>query len=626
MARLPFWFFIGCILLLPFLCSNHAYAQSAPAARDAPRVAAAPVLHSGSGAIEISTAGFAHTGALTIPSASTAWTPVTLPDAWGKQGRDRSKVGWYRLQIKLEKVPTTAQTLYIPRVTNNVAAFVNGGLIGVSGRIEARELSWNTAQLFFVPQSQLKEGLNDILLCLHPDDMQRAGLSFVHFGDDATLRPRYDDRLFVQTTAPKFIAGLLALTALLSFALWASRRQETVFGFFALLCLVMIARLWHTFARDPESFGHALAAPALPWMIAMQTLFVLRFCNQRSPRFEQFTLGFASLAMLLLWSPFASALISPIFLVNTLLGVMMLAILSRALLKKPRLENLILLVAILTNYALAIHDLLNFQGKLEYDTLYYLPLGGPLLLFAVAVLLIRRFVHVLDEHENLNAQLATRVKDREQELTQSYERLRVLDQQRATAEERQRLMRDMHDGIGSHLMSTLALARTSTLTQKDMQETLADCIDELKITIDSLEPVESDLLVVLGNLRYRLEPRLKAAGIELEWAVTDLPPLAYLDPENTRSILRIVQEAFTNTLKHAKARRITLTTGTDFPNARLWVRVTDDGIGLSPGAAKGRGLQNMHSRATKLNGTVEIVPLKGGGTCLNLYLPLAKMG
>jgi signal transduction histidine kinase len=158
-----------------------------------------------------------------------------------------------------------------------------------------------------------------------------------------------------------------------------------------------------------------------------------------------------------------------------------------------------------------------------------------------------------------------------------------------------------------------------------MQEILADCIDELKITIDSLEPVESDLLVVLGNLRYRLEPRLNAAGISLEWAVNDLPPLAYLDPENTRSILRIVQEALTNTLKHANAHRITLSTSVDYANARVIVRLTDDGEGFKPGHAPGRGVENMKNRAAKLNGDVEVVALKGGGTCVNLYLPLAKI-
>src|SRR5258706_4971328 len=208
----------------------------------------------------------------------------------------------------------------------------------------------------------------------------------------------------------------------------------------------------------------------------------------------------------------------------------------------------------------------------------------------------------------------------------SFEQVRQIDQQRATAEERQRLMRDMHDGIGSHLMSTLALARMGTLSQQELSEILADCIDELKITIDSLEPVESDLLVVLGNLRYRLEPRLNAAGITLEWAVNDLPPLPYLDPENVRSVLRIVQEAFTNTLKHSHAKRITLSTGVDIAGNRVLLRLTDDGNGNCAAENKhaGRGIDNMKNRAAKLGGQIEVIPLRGGGTCVNLYLPLSR--
>ena len=575
--------------------------------------------------IELSEAQFASTGEPRKPGADTVWEAVALPDSWRKMSRDRSRLGWYRLHFDLASAPETPQAIYIPRITNNIALHVNDILLGVSGNLQTRELSWNLAQLFVVPPRMLKAGRNEILIRLHPDGMLRAGLSRIHIGDETQMRELFDSRIVLQSTAPKFIAALLALTAMLSAALWASRRQETVFGFFALLCAAMIARLWHTFTRDLDSWGWVFAAPSISWMMAIQTYFVLRFCGQASPRFERFVAVFAIAATALLMLSSSAGIVAAVFVANTLVSLVMLAILGRALTRVPKLENLTLLTAVVINFLLAMHDLLNYQERLDFDTLYLLPLGGPLLLFAVAILLIRWFVDVLQQHESLNAELASRVRERERELAHSYERLRALDQQRTTAEERQRLMRDMHDGIGSHLMSTLALARVSALSQHQLEETLADCIDELKLTIDSLEPVESDLLVVLGNLRYRLEPRLQAAGISLEWAVSDLPPLAYLDPENVRSVLRIVQEAFTNTLKHAHARRITLSTGVDYANARVFVRVTDDGVGLGTSKPAGRGLENMKIRAAKMHGEVEFLPLKGGGACVNLYLPLAKM-
>ncbi len=608
------------ILLAGFLTLTGFARSQAPTAAV---IVAAPSASNVS--IELVDAEFASTGELRTPGPGAVWEAVALPDSWRKMLRDRHRLGWYRVYFDLAVVPETPQAIYIPRITNNIALHVNGLLLGTSGNLENREMSWNLAQMFVVPSRMLKSGRNEILIRLHPDGMLRAGLSRLHIGDEIQMRELFDRRILYQSTAPKFIAALLALTALLSIALWASRRQETVFGFFALLCMAMIARLWHTFTRDSDSWGWVFAAPSIAWMMAIQTYFVLRFCGQASPRFERFIAIFALAATALLMLSSKAIIVVAVFVTNTLVALVMLAILARALTRVPKLENLTLLAAVVINFLLAMHDLINYQEQLDFDTLYLLPLGGPLLLFAVAILLIRRFVDVLQKHESLNTELASRVREREHELAQSYERLRALDKQRTTAEERQRLMRDMHDGIGSHLMSTLALARVSSLSQHQLEETLADCIDELKLTIDSLEPVESDLLVVLGNLRYRLEPRLQAAGISLEWAVSDLPPLAYLDPENVRSVLRIVQEAFTNTLKHAHAKRITLSTGVDYANARVFVRVTDDGVGLGASKPSGRGLDNMKIRAAKLHGEVEFVPLKGGGACVNLYLPLAKM-
>ncbi|MBL8520005.1 MAG: hypothetical protein JNK75_04970 [Betaproteobacteria bacterium] len=579
-------------------------------------------------------AEFIQTARVEMPEASAAWTPVTLPDSWNKQQRPRREIGWYRVRFALAGAPRSPQAIYIPRVTNNVAVHINGVFVGTSGDIEKREMSWNLAQFFPVPPTLLKAGTNEVLIRLHPDGFQRAGLSEIQFGEETGLRPAYERRVFFQSTAPMFISAMLSLTALLSLALWVGRRKETVFAFFILQCLATKARIWHTFTRDPQSLGWLLAAPSLTWMMAMQTSFALRFCGQSAPRFEKFMWGYAVLATVALVAFPTGPVVLASFLVNAVIALAMMAVLGRALTRNPNLENISLLVAIYINFGLAIHDLLNYRELLGFTNIYLLPLGAPLLLFAVAILLIRRFTHVMEQHEKLNAELAQRVEARERELTHSYERLRQVDQQRTTAEERQRLMRDMHDGLGSHLMSTLALAKLGTLSNRQMQDVLTDCIDELKITIDSLEPVESDLLVVLGNLRYRMEPRLKAAGIELEWAVSDLPPLAWLDAENVRSVLRIVQEAFTNTLKHASASRITLSTAVDVSNARVVVRVTDNGQGLASTNGKGgngsspyagRGLDNMKIRAAKINGHVEVMQMVGGGTCVNLYLPLAKV-
>ncbi|HEX9390641.1 MAG TPA: ATP-binding protein [Usitatibacteraceae bacterium] len=567
------------------------------------------------------------------PPVEAAWERVALPDSWSKSKRPRNIYGWYRLRFEHNLRTAGQQALYIPRITNNVEVFLNGSSFAVSGRLALEpEATWNRAQYFLVPSSLFKPGANELLIRLHPDGYERAGLSTVCLGDAAVLNVPYQRRFFIQTAAPQLISGLLGVMAAFSLAIWARRRDEAMFLFFGLMSLVAILRLSHYYLRDTPLWLALTAVPALAWLTTLQLQFTLRFAAYEMRRFERALLIFAAVVtvafvVIPVVTPSAyGAAIGVLYAVLTLLSPILLGVAGYALLRARSAENYILLAALVLNTVLGAHDSLAYRELLGFDQPYLLPLGMPMILFAVAALLVKRFVATLSGYETLNADLAERVAQRERELQASFEQVRQLDQQRATAEERQRLMRDMHDGIGSHLMSTLALARMGTLSQQELSEILADCIDELKMTIDSLEPVESDLLVVLGNLRYRLEPRLNAAGITLEWAVNDLPPLPYLDPENVRSVLRIVQEAFTNTLKHSHAKRITLSTGVDIAGNRVLVRLTDDGNGNCAAENKhaGRGIDNMKNRAAKLGGQIEVIPLRGGGTCVNLYLPLSR--
>jgi signal transduction histidine kinase len=559
------------------------------------------------------------------------WQVVNLSDSWQQQGRSRKVIGWYRLTVSFDATIASSPvpvSLYIPRAANNIAVFMNGSLLGVSGNIEQQETSWNIAQYFVVPKELLRGGTNEILVRLHPAGFGRAGLSTVYIGDEEPIRSMWERRYFMQNTLPKFISALVFLSGVLAVWIWVKRRAEAMFGLYALMCFVAVIRTVHYFIRDYSSPLANTAVPALGILTALQLSFALRFSNDQSPRFERAVWIFiiaATAGLFLVPKEWEGAAVTWYNNALGVIGIAILWVLVRKLSRNFSIENLLILFALIANASFGIHDLCNYLGMLGFDRLYLLPLGLPLFVVAVAALLVSRFVGTLNNYETLNTQLADRVHEREQQLAASFEQVRSLDQQRATAEERQRLMRDMHDGIGSHLMSTLALARMGTLTAKQMSEVLTDCIDELKITIDSLEPVESDLLVVLGNLRYRLGPRLNAAGITLDWAVKDLPPLEYLDAENVRSVLRIVQEAFTNTLKHANAKRITLSTSVDYANNRVLVSVADDGLGLAESHANGRGIENMKSRAAKLGGKLEIVQMESGGTCLNLYLPVTQI-
>lgn len=234
----------------------------------------------------------------------------------------------------------------------------------------------------------------------------------------------------------------------------------------------------------------------------------------------------------------------------------------------------------------------------------------------------RRVARALAESQRMNAELEERVRQKQRELERNFAKLQELSREAAVAEARQRIMTDMHDGIGAQLIAALSLAETEGASPRHIAAVLRECIDDLRLAIDSLDSSDNELLPALGNFRYRLEGRLRAMGIELVWKVSDLPQLSYLSPRNLLHILRILQEAFANVLKHAQATRVIFETGLA-PNQRQgFIRVSDNGKGFAPPEADGRGLGNMTRRAASFGGEVHVLA-SGQGTTVELLLPIA---
>ncbi|MBI5626413.1 MAG: hypothetical protein HY935_04335 [Nitrosomonadales bacterium] len=207
------------------------------------------------------------------------------------------------------------------------------------------------------------------------------------------------------------------------------------------------------------------------------------------------------------------------------------------------------------------------------------------------------------------------------ELADSHERLREIEHRQMLAQERQRLCQDMHDGLGSSLVSALRVVEHGKMDEAEVAQVLKGCIDDLKLAIDSMEPVGADLLLLLATLRFRLEPRLESAGIALRWEVKDVPALDWLDPKNALHILRILQEAFTNIIKHTHATEIRVATGV--VNEYVMVTITDNGQGFAVESALkkgGKGLSNQVRRAEAIGAEVSWKS-NGSGTCFTLRLP-----
>src|SRR3546814_10396502 len=160
-------------------------------------------------------------------------------------------------------------------------------------------------------------------------------------------------------------------------------------------------------------------------------------------------------------------------------------------------------------------------------------------------------------------------------------------------------MRDRHAGIGGELAAMLALAYAPAPRTQEIARHARAALTDMRLIIGSLEDYGGDLSLALVAWRERAEPQLRAAGLRLVWSVDDVPPLEKFGPAQVLDVLRVVQEAVTNVIKHAGASYVRIETSADAD--RIAVAICDKGADFSPGSG-GSGLANMRMRADRLAG------------------------
>ncbi|MGR0220816.1 sensor histidine kinase [Agromyces sp. ZXT2-6] len=198
----------------------------------------------------------------------------------------------------------------------------------------------------------------------------------------------------------------------------------------------------------------------------------------------------------------------------------------------------------------------------------------------------------------------------------------------AREEERSRLRRDLHDGLGPLLGGVkLRLETARNLATRDPARSLAlvdaaiedqsGVIDEIRRIVHDLRPPALDDLGLVRALQQQAE---RLTGAEVVVRVEgdlprDLPPAAEV------AAYRIASEALTNARRHSGAANVLVRLEHDERMLRLTVR--DDGTGIPADAVGGVGLRSLRERAVELGGTLELAVADGGGTLVRATLPLA---
>ncbi len=238
---------------------------------------------------------------------------------------------------------------------------------------------------------------------------------------------------------------------------------------------------------------------------------------------------------------------------------------------------------------------------------------------AAFVLLIvsMRFERARDDLVQLNLSIGQRIAARELELQIQHERVSALEREQAVASERNRILRDMHDGAGANLIAAIHQIEGGEATRAEVLRTLSESLDQLRLSVDAMHMPDGDINALLANLRFRLDRRIRAAGLQLVWHAAELPSLAHCTSACMRHIQFILMEAISNVMQHAQAR--TLSVVATATAGCIQIALRDDGVGMDGRA--GNGLRTMNERAAFIGAGLTIEAAEPG-TIVCLTLPL----
>ena len=253
-------------------------------------------------------------------------------------------------------------------------------------------------------------------------------------------------------------------------------------------------------------------------------------------------------------------------------------------------------------------------------TTYYMRYVAMIEIAFINLVIARRHAQATRELASFNQELAKRVRSKTRELEDGYIKRRKLEREYTLSQERERLMRDMHDGLGGQIIQALAISEREG-TSSELRDSLEQALIDLRLIVDSIAPAQSNLISLLASIRHRSSRVWKKSGVTLSWDMADVPEI-YVGPERSLNILRIVQEAMTNALRHGNARHIQVSANAS--GKQVCVEIRDDGSGFDPTCVrKGSGLVNMRRRAEEANVSLRI-DSSSDGTRVRVCIPILE--
>lgn len=561
---------------------------------------------------------------------------VSLPDPLLRDWRREGFVARYTLDVSA-CTHQPGQSLWLFRVGAPYILMIDGAAavpeLPRVGSATVTAFNGRTPMLFALPK-----GARELTIELRTMPFIPAGVARAEIGPMNALLPRHL-AAYNQHSGGMYVVSLVTLLmGLGSVLLWRTRRQDNVIFWFSMMCLTWGSR-GVMYAGDAVHLPPLLFEQINPFTVSLfavsciQTTLLLlgKQTRQRHRALMGAGLGFTVTFALTLAAGQGALLVRGLsYLFGlTMLGTMPFVLWSgRNVLGHWRAGLMALGFAAL--FGASLNDVLIVVGTLPPDRTSFILLGFTTVLLAYALVCAEYVMRELNRAEISNELLEARVREKSLELEHSYALLRESERASARAQERARFNREIHDGLGAQLITALRGVERGALNKEQVAQTLQEGLDELRLLMDSSDLGRS-LHGALIAWRNRWEPRLQAVDMDLRWSMDPALERLELGSDATLQIMRVLQEAVANAVKHSGARSVSIHAWLDpGPHDALVLEVRDDGHGLPLARAVdgggGRGLRNMVQRAEKLGGALTVDNAPGGGAFVRLHLPLPSEG
>ncbi len=485
-----------------------------------------------------------------------------------------------------------------------------------------------------IPDSLLHEGANELVIRLFVWGPISGFLDKVYVGPDASLRRYYERRTLLFVTLPVVFSAWQAILAVILVVMWAMRRGEAAYGALAAAMALGAIQAFLPSVIDQPAIPqlNATLLTSAPLESGFVLAFGILFFSRKWPRVLGPLIFIPGVILVLIGVFGETETLRKSFLVlgvpTIVLHLLLLAlIVGWSEMRRQDVPSLLLGCGVTVVLTSIMHDVLELAGFIPDERLFFTRLSYSVVLVAIGAGLTFRFAQALNRVDGFAAHLAIQLREAEEKLKASFAREQERERAAALARERARLMRDLHDGLGGQLVSIVALSERNT-DNAGIGDAARAALKDLRMVIDSMDDIVGDLMLALGSWRERAAAQLRPHDIVLDWRAVPpgLPVHPELRPWHVIQIIRILDEAVTNAVKHAGARRVAVSIETrkDADGEHGCIAVTDDGKGFSlEGDASrpaSRGLRNMKNRAARCGAELE---LSSGvrGTTVRLQLP-----